>query len=51
MDSLNGRPERLILTAMLVPPVAIRPSVNMEAQGRYAVLLYKNLEFISLIYL
>lgn len=37
MDTVNGRPERLILTTMLVPPVAIRPSVNMEAMGRLVI--------------
>ncbi len=35
MDPSHGRPERLILTSLLVPPVAIRPSINMESQGRY----------------
>lgn len=33
MDPTIGRPERLILTHILVPPVPIRPSVNMDAQG------------------
>ncbi|KAN0004310.1 hypothetical protein ACTFIZ_010482 [Dictyostelium cf. discoideum] len=30
MDPVIGRPERLILTYMLVPPVSIRPSVPMD---------------------
>nr|AOE43186.1 RNA polymerase III largest subunit [Cavenderia deminutiva] len=30
MDPQAGRPERLILTHLLVPPVAIRPSVPMD---------------------
>lgn len=31
MDPKIGRPERLILTHILVPPVCIRPSVAMDA--------------------
>ncbi|KJE94482.1 polymerase III polypeptide A [Capsaspora owczarzaki ATCC 30864] len=31
LDPLKGRPERLILTRMLVPPACIRPSVAMDA--------------------
>ncbi|KAF2073163.1 hypothetical protein CYY_005516 [Polysphondylium violaceum] len=30
MDPIMGRPERLILTYLLVPPVSIRPSVPMD---------------------
>lgn len=30
MDSAQGRPEKLLLQAMLVPPVPIRPSVAMD---------------------
>ncbi|KYQ89196.1 RNA polymerase III [Tieghemostelium lacteum] len=30
MDPINGRPDRLILTHILVPPVCIRPSVPMD---------------------
>ena len=37
LDPVNGRPERLILTRLLVPPVCIRPSVRMDAAGTYAV--------------
>ena len=32
-DAANGRPENLILTHVLVPPVAVRPSVPMDAAG------------------
>eukprot|EP01105_Mastigella_eilhardi_P025761 TRINITY_DN7112_c0_g1_i1.p1 TRINITY_DN7112_c0_g1~~TRINITY_DN7112_c0_g1_i1.p1 ORF type:complete len:1449 (-),score=402.34 TRINITY_DN7112_c0_g1_i1:65-4234(-) len=31
MDPVNGAPERLILTHLLVPPVCIRPSVAMDS--------------------
>lgn len=35
MNPKNGRPERMLLTHLLVPPVSIRPSVCMDAsQGR-----------------
>eukprot|EP00741_Cyanophora_paradoxa_P024410 tig00022075_g23569.t1 len=37
MDPVAGRPERLILTHVLVPPVCIRPSVMLDASvGRRA---------------
>ena len=32
-DEQRGRPEDLILTHLFVPPVAIRPSVPLEAGG------------------
>lgn len=34
MSHENGRPERLIMTSILVPPAVVRPSVMMDAQGR-----------------
>jgi DNA-directed RNA polymerase III subunit RPC1 len=33
MSSLNGRPEDLILTRILVPPLCIRPSVVSDTQA------------------
>jgi DNA-directed RNA polymerase III subunit RPC1 len=33
MDPHEGRPDRMLLTHLLVPPVCIRPSVNVGAQG------------------
>ena len=39
-----GRPERFILSKMLVPPVCIRPSVPMQGAFR---LLFSDLSFIS----
>eukprot|EP01119_Soliformovum_irregulare_P009594 TRINITY_DN2305_c0_g1_i1.p1 TRINITY_DN2305_c0_g1~~TRINITY_DN2305_c0_g1_i1.p1 ORF type:complete len:1461 (+),score=465.40 TRINITY_DN2305_c0_g1_i1:140-4384(+) len=33
MDPKRGRPERLLLHHIMVPPVCIRPSVNMDAAG------------------
>lgn len=32
-DAVNGRPESLLLTHVLVPPVSTRPSVPMDASG------------------
>jgi len=32
-DPTHSRPERMILTHLLVPPVAIRPSAKVETQG------------------
>ena len=37
-DPKLGRPERMILTRLLVPPVCIRPSVRMDAAGTYVAL-------------
>jgi len=33
MDRIKGRPEDMLVTDMIVPPVAIRPSVNMGSSG------------------
>ena len=33
VDRERGRPENLILTHLMVPPVAIRPSVPMDSGG------------------
>ena len=33
MDSEMGRPERLLLNALVVPPVCIRPSVSVDGGG------------------
>lgn len=38
MNPKVGRPERMLITHLLVPPVCIRPSVVMDAQGRYCLL-------------
>jgi hypothetical protein len=35
MDGELGRPERMILTHLLVPPIPIRPSVGMQSGQRY----------------
>ncbi len=34
MDCVNARPEWMILTVLPVPPPAVRPSINMEGNGR-----------------
>ena len=33
MSSINGRPESLILTRILVPPLCVRPSVVSDTQA------------------
>lgn len=33
LDPIHGRPEKLLLTHLLVPPVCIRPSVAMDGSG------------------
>jgi DNA-directed RNA polymerase III subunit RPC1 len=35
MNVLSGRPEDLLITHMLVPPLCIRPSIISDGKGRY----------------